>query len=358
MLIRKRAGIFLKWQGKLVHVMSWHQPALTLSVLFITTYLCFFPYIIICLPIIYMLTSVMAPNFDKRHPRPADTLPTKYFHRTGLGAEAIEFEIEELELSRMRQRKENSEKALLELVRDLQNCLHGLVTAIESFEAFIQGLGSFRNEERSSALYLLLLGGLITIIYIASFIPSHIAICGLIWAAVVSNHPKLRKKSKKGTKKLPKKADSKFKLFSPEWFKAFVQSEIIIDEKPETKLVEIFELERQGLTPRQWSPWSFSPLVYELLSPLRVSESRPPGSRFLSDVKPPAGWFFVDSRLSGDSGDEWYVDTEVKAWVAHRAIRCVELELDGAWAYDYSEESRGEWRRRRWLRRCYRYAAH
>lgn len=294
----------------------------------------------------------MAPGFDKRHPRQIDHLPTKFFQRGALGAEAAEFDIQEFESSQTAQRKEKSEKALLELVRDLQNFLRALVQAIEAFESFVHGVGSFRNEEKSSALYLLLVGGLITLVYAASFVPAQIAIGVLIWVGALLCHPKLRRKANKANKKY---ISPKASLFPTDWFDNFTHSEIVVDEEPESRLVEIFELEKQGLTPRLWTPWVYSPVVYELHSSLRVSMSRPPGVRFLSDVKPPEGWFFVEG--SENPEDEWAVDRKTKGWVSHRAIRSVELDLDDAWAYDYSGEQRGEWRRRRWIRRCYRYVA-
>lgn len=351
-----RAGILLKIQGTFYHILSWHKPALTLSVLGIFTYTCLYPQLILCSPIIFLLAGIMAPGFDKRHPRSADNLPTKFYRRDLLEAEAEEFEVQELVETQNQRKREERERALVARIRDLQNFLGALVSAIDALEEFIHGIGSFKHESKATALYLVLLMTLISVVYVASFIPPSIAICGSTWIAVSLCHPLLQKKAKKTNNKYWK---SRNRRSVADWFKEFQADDIIIDEPPEEREVEIFELQRQGLTPRQWTPWVFTPVVYELMSPLRMSMSRPPGTRFLSDVQPPEGWFFYEEDEVDNDGNDasWAIDPKVKDWVSHRGLRCLELDLDSAWAYDYLDEERGEWRRRRWLRKCYRHVA-
>lgn len=381
--LNSRAGVFLKWQSMLVHVFSWHQPALTLSVLFVNTYLCLYPQLVVGLPIVFVLTGIMAPGFDKRHPLPANLLPTKYFKRHGLGAEAEEFEMPSLAESLRAQNKEKRDKAILELVRDLQNFLQMLVNAIEAVERFVNGVGSFQEEEKASALYLLLMAALVVVIYIASLLPANVAVCVVSWVSVLLCHPGIQKQLKAATAKPLFSRNQTTQTPAPtpvvpkkrkDWLAQLSRSEIILDEAPEVRQVEIFELQRQGLTPRMWDPWVYTPLVYDVCSASRVGQCRPPGTRFLGDVEAPAGWFFADpptpslspaTTLDGSNAngweesekDGWTLDKQPKHWVAHRALRGIEMEVGEAWAYDCVDGERGEWRRRRWVRNCYRYEA-
>lgn len=386
--LNSRAGVFLKWQSMLVHVFSWHQPALTVSVLFVNTYLCLYPQLVVGLPIVFVLTGIMAPGFDKRHPLPANLLPTKYFKRHGLGAEAEEFEMPSLAESLRAQNKEKRDKAILELVRDLQNFLQMLVNAIEAVETFVNGVGSFQEEKKASALYLLLMAALVVVVYVASLLPAKVAVCVASWVSVLLCHPGIQKQIKAATAKPlfprnhpPVLSDSPSIPPTPappkkrkDWLAQLSRSEIILDEAPEVRQVEIFELQRQGLTPRLWDPWVYTPVVYDERSAARVGQCRPPGTRFLSDVEAPAGWFFADPPATLNAGkgtgmqeggagweesekDGWTLDKQPKHWVAHRALRGIEMEVGEAWAYDCVDGERGEWRRRRWVRNCYRYEA-
>lgn len=295
-------------------------------------------------PATLILVGIMAPGYDKRHPMPSKLLPTKFQYKDPLEAEAEESEMKELVEIQLQRQKEETEKVLMERLRDLQNMLGGLVKAMDAMEAFVIGVGSFANEAKSTALYLFLLMALFSTLYIASFVPTNIAICSAGWIAALLGHPVIQERAIALNKAYWEMPDSSL----VEFIRKLETEDVILDFPPEEREVELFELQRVGLTPRQWTPWVFTPIVYEMQSPLRISMERPPGTRFMEDVEPPEGWFFKDDS-------PWEVDKCTKAWVAYRGIRNVELDLENAWAYDYKYDERGEWRRRRWLRKCYRY---
>ena len=164
---------------------------------------------------------------------------------------------------------------------------------------------------------------------------------------------------------------------------SWIASDIILDSAPETREVEIFEL--QKLSPAgEWESWLFSSSPYDPLSEARIKGERAKGTRFFEDVKAPMGWEWSEKK--------WALDLWSREWVEERIITGVEVETEGErWVYDIRYEyddmdqdffpelestrtpikgkkkvlpsweegseadiegrgRRGEWRRRRWVR--------
>lgn len=225
------------------------------------------------------------------------------------------------------------------------------------------------------------------------FIASHllpwraIALCGG-WAAVVCGHPKVSKMlaetqktyfpgpaaAAKGTLKDKEKGpEEKAKGLLDEW----IAKDIVLDSAPETREVEIFELQHVDGSSEEWEPWLFSPSPYDPLSQARIMGERPKGTRFFEDVRAPEGWEWSEKK--------WALDLWSREWVEERIITGVEVETEGErWVYDMYNENeglsgirevseagvgssarrhnlsweegeegegrRGEWRRRRWVR--------
>ena len=144
--------------------------------------------------------------------------------------------------------------------------------------------------------------------------------------------------------------------------------DIILDAPPETREVEVFELQRRkGGKSGEWENWIFSPTPYDPLSPQRISGDRPKGTRFFEDVMPPKGWEWEDKK--------WVLDLGSREWVEERMVQGVEVEVEGErWVGDLASDDiengekgvkisagpgweegngvvkTGEWRRRRWVR--------
>lgn len=153
----------------------------------------------------------------------------------------------------------------------------------------------------------------------------------------------------------------------------WVDSDVVLDEAPEVREVEIFELQHQK-SGSEWESWVYSKSPYDALSPARISGDRPRGVRYFEDVLPPKGWKWLDKK--------WSLDQLSQEWVEERMITVVEIETEGdRWVYDLSAsdtklesgvasvaESKhrdghtgsgltGEWRRRRWVRQAQRKVA-
>ena len=160
------------------------------------------------------------------------------------------------------------------------------------------------------------------------------------------------------------------------WLDTFIAHDIVLDEPPEQREVEVFELQRRkGGRDGEWESWMFSPTPYDPLSPQRISGDRPKGTRFFEDVVPPTGWEWEDKK--------WVLDLSSREWVEQRMVQGVEVEVEGerwvsdlasldsandndndsgvvaiqprakagpGWEEGDGDAKMGAWRRRRWVR--------
>jgi len=168
------------------------------------------------------------------------------------------------------------------------------------------------------------------------------------------------------------------------WLIRLSNSDISLSSAPETREVEIFELQHRPLHSSEGAEYEsflFSPYPYAPLSPARIAGDRPKGTRFFEDVQAPKGWRWRDKK--------WTLDLLSREWVEERYVTGVEVEIEGErWVTDikYDEGNmdelagamsltkgnskgkgkekvvpksweegnglgkKGEWRRRRWVR--------
>ena len=184
------------------------------------------------------------------------------------------------------------------------------------------------------------------------------------WVVIVAGHPSIRKY-------LIASHEKHFYLIqehAQNWLDTWIAHDIILDAPPETREVEVFELQHrdQGTLNSEWEPWLFTPGPYDPLSPQRISGDRAKGTRFFEDVQAPKGWEWDDKR--------WVLDLHSREWVDERMQQGVEVEIEGErWVSDLvpaeGEDRKalgkgkakqleegdtkgriGEWRRRRWIR--------
>jgi len=118
---------------------------------------------------------------------------------------------------------------------------------------------------------------------------------------------------------------------SKTWLDSWIAQDIILDSAPETREVEIFELQYQPYGSDEWTSWLFSTSPYDPLSIERVRGERPRGTRFFEDVQPPKGWEWSEKK--------WALDLWSREWVEERIITGVEVETEGErWVYDIRYE--------------------
>ncbi|KAF7552205.1 hypothetical protein G7046_g7481 [Stylonectria norvegica] len=359
-----RIGVVFKFQARVVRLLSWHRPSHTLSFLAVYTFVCLDPYLICVLPVAVLLLGVFIPAFLARHPAPPKgTLSSEqslgYSPRGPPLAPA----------ATVRPVKELS-KDFFRNMRDLQNCMDDFSVAHDKVVTLIVPVTNFSDESLSSALFLFLFAGGIFMTISAQLLPwSFIFLLGG-WAVVGMGHPSIARLLAVTHKEHLLPQEEKAKTWLDEW----IAKDVILDSSPETREVEIFELQKVSGA-GEWEPWLFSPSPYDPLSQPRITGDRPRGTRFFEDVMPPEGWEWSEKK--------WALDLWSREWVEERIITGVEVETEGErWVYDIYDEReertgvvvhserhrprpaphasweegedgsgrRGDWRRRRWVR--------
>lgn len=347
------------FQNRLIRLLSWKTPAHTLSLLAVSTFVCLNPSLLAVLPLAISLLFVMVPAYLVRHPPPPSITqaPRYSIHGPPLAPPRV-----------VRPASETS-KDFFRNMRDLQNTMHDFTTAHDLILKTITPPTNFSDEPLSSAIFQFLFLSSCVLFISSHLLPWRLLSLVICWTGIFLGHPSIqefiRDNCKEHIEPRQRAAQS--------WLDRWIAQDIILDEAPETRDVEIFELQRRkGGNNGEWESWIFSPSPYDPLSPQRISGDRPKGTRFFEDVEPPAGWEWGDKK--------WVLDLASKDWVEERMVQGVEVEIESErWVVDfvtdadgtdsdekaptggstekkpYWEESikshpAGQWRRRRWIR--------
>ncbi|KAI0009822.1 integral peroxisomal membrane peroxin-domain-containing protein [Xylariaceae sp. FL0662B] len=360
-----RIGVVFVFQARAIRLLSWRRPTHTLSFLAIYTFVCLDPYLLPLLPLAVLLISVLVPSFVARHPAPAPSLaseqPLGYSARGPPLAPAL------------------TVKPVKELSRDFFRNMRDLQNGMEDFSQLHDGVVSlvvprtnFSDEALSSSLFVVLFAACLFMSIAANVLPWRLIFLVLGWGVTCTGHPAIQRQLETAHRKHVQPQEEKARGLVEKW----VSSDIILDSAPETREVEIFELQRLS-SAGEWEPWLFSASPYDPLSPGRIAGDRPVGTRFFEDVLPPQGWEWSEKK--------WALDLWSREWVEERIITGVEIETEGErWVYDIFDEQatdrvgvvehptpvkgkgkgktpsweegeetesrRGDWRRRRWVR--------
>jgi Integral peroxisomal membrane peroxin len=351
-----RIGVVFVFQNRILRLLSWRYPTHTVSFLALYSFVCLDPNLLTVLPVAIMLLSVMVPSFIIRHPPPPTNSPTDPYAASGPP------------LAPPTEVKAVSEMSgdFFRNLRDLQNCMEDFSQVHDKVCSLILPRTNFSNEPLSSTLFLFLFVTCCVLFLASHLLPWRAIFLAAGWFFVIACHPKLQRSLRAAHDEhlLPRERQAQG------WLNAWIENDIILDSSPETREVEIFELQKRVWSSSsigEWEGWVFSSSPYDPLSSTRISGDRPHGTRFFEDVRPPPGWEWADKK--------WTLDLLSKDWVEERMITGVEVETEGErWVYDivYAigeeealkkgkgkrrdwEEARergkkGEWRRRRWVR--------
>lgn len=363
-----RIGVMFKFQARVGRILTWRHYSHTLSLLGVYTFICLDPYLLTVLPLAIMIVGVLIPAFLARHPaapnpvRPSADQAPAYSPRGPPLAPAMTVKPVK-ELSR----------DFFHNMRDLQNVMDDFSQAHDQVVATIVPLTNFSDEALSSALFLGLFLGSITMSIAAHLLPWRAIFLVAGWVAVGMGHPAVTRIVASMHKAHVEPQVEKTRSFLDTW----IANDIILDSAPETREVEIFELQRMS-SAGEWEPWLFSPSPFDPLSYYRLAGERPRGTRFFEDVAAPESWEWSEKK--------WALDLWSREWVEERIITGVEVETEGErWVYDIYDENesrtgvidhgesssgkqhltvpqpsweeavdgverRGQWRRRRWVR--------
>jgi hypothetical protein len=374
-----------------------------LSFLFIYTFTCLDPTMLIIVPIAIILYFVMFSSFLTRHPPPPHVPLDSLYPLSGppLAPPTKVKPVPELS------------KDFFYNMRDLQNSMEDFSVGYDWVVGHILPVTNFVDEEISSMLFIAMFGGCIALFLIAHLIPWRFMMLCSGWGMTLSSHPKFKALISQ-VMELPK--EEKVEAEEAKYIaaaKTFAKQDIVVEETPERREVEIFELQHRPVerspasssaaldafayfhnphhssqrntaqssntlnasassaylstsfppaTPsaEEWLPALFSAQPYTPSSPVRISGQRPRGVPQFEEVKPPPGWRWV--------GKKWSLDLLASEWVRERCVVGVEVEVEGGrWVVDVRPQTEenldwggggsgrqkwrwGEWRRRRWVR--------
>ncbi|OBT80611.1 hypothetical protein VF21_00326 [Pseudogymnoascus sp. 05NY08] len=355
-----RIGVVFVFQARVIRLLSWRKYSHTISLLAVYTFVCLDPHLLTVLPLAGLLLGVFIPSFIARHPAPPVTLSTSFEYSPRGPALAPAPTVKPV--------KELS-KDFFRNMGDLQNVMEDFSQVHDQVLTKLAPPMNFSNEPLSSALFLFLFMSTA-----AMFIASHLVpwrFCFLIggWFVIFSGHPAVAKMlaSTHDQHVAPRESEAK------SWLDTWVAKDIMLDMEPETREVEVFEL--QKLDSRgEWEPWLYSASPYDPLAAPRIANERPRGTQFFEDVAPPRDWEWSEKK--------WNLDLWSREWVEERIITGVEVETEGErWVYDIlyegsnpepglreptgkvsqkpkptweegveGEGKKGQWRRRRWVR--------
>lgn len=363
-----RIGVVFKFQARVFRLLSWRRPTHTLSLLAVYTFLCLDPYLLLALPLAIALFGILVPSFVARHPAPApDSDRVRNLSYSPRGPP----------LAPARTPKPTRELSsdFFRNMGDLQNVMEDFSVAHDKVIALVVPKTNFSDEALSSVVVVFLSGGCLLMLIAAHLLPLRFLALTGGWAAILSGHPTVARwihqmqrqylddattttvpgpgpgpgpgaadpdpslpQTKDKSAAMPRTAKSPAPWYTNpatalQTLQALLKNDILLDSSPETREVEIFELQHQSPSSGEWEPWVFSPSPYDPLSAARIAGHRPRGTRFFEDVLAPRGWEWSEKK--------WALDLWSREWVEERIITGVEVETEGErWVYDMWNEAR------------------
>ncbi|KAG2415992.1 hypothetical protein HFD88_007184 [Aspergillus terreus] len=326
-----RIGVVFHFQNQVERLLSWKKPSHTYSFLFVYSFVCLDPHLLVILPLACFLLFVMVPAFLARHPPPPSTSTssiTPYYSYQGPA----------LAPARTIKPASETSKDFFRNMRDLQNCMADFSDLHDATVSVFAPLTNFSNEKLSSSVFLLCMFTTALMFLTAHLMPWRYILLVGGNAAILSSHPRLRElfqnisidlAGESAPEKLPQKEQVPDILGLPSSPSAAMSlmgsiADISLDTYSEEREVEIFEIQYRSLAPYSESVWDhflFSPMPYDPLSPSRIAGDRPKGCRFFEDVQPPRGWAWKSKK--------WELDLDCREWVVERMITGVGFEVSG-----------------------------
>lgn len=321
-----RIGAVFVFQTQVAKILAWERPTHTLSLLSVYTLICLDPSLLPIIPIFVLILALLVPSFIARHPAAPSSLPSSTVPYSPFGPPIAP-------APTVKPAKELS-KDFFRNMRDLQNCMEDFTQVHDSVLALLLPPTNFSDEALSSIVFVTACFSAALLFLVAHWIPWQAIFLLSGWAVIITGHPTVQRQVLEASNASSLAAGSPLAQFRS-LFQKWVQHDIVLDTPPETREVEIFELQYRSIAPSgsgEWEAWLFSATPYDPLSSARLaSESngggRPVGTRFFEDVKPPEGWEW--------SGKKWVLDLWSREWVEERIITNVEVETEGErWVYD------------------------
>ena len=302
-----------------MRLFSWKTTSHTLSFLAVYSFVCLDPYILSVLPLATIILALLIPSFIARHPAAPTTLSSNSFQYSTTGPPIAP-------APTVRPAKEFS-KDFFRNMRDLQNSMEDFSRVHDKVIELLAPPTNFSDEALSSTLFLILFVLACLMFIASSLLPWRLIFLVTGWIVTFLGHPRIQKKMLRAHREYiePHEKDAK------SWLDAWIAHDIILDSAPETREVEIFELQKLALS-AEWEPWLFSSSPYDPMAASRIAGERPKGTRFFEDVQAPRGWEWDEKK--------WTLDLWSREWVEERIITGVEIETEGErWVYDLNYDT-------------------
>jgi hypothetical protein len=353
-----KIGSIFQTQFFILKIFHWTDPSLTLTCLIIYTILILHPNLFVISPLIFLLYGAMVPGYLYRHPIPnklsnlikvnerGDSLIEKFarvkdvkkLEEMLITDEEIKERIPEVddETDTTSQALKSKMEFMINM-RDLQNLMTALLKVSNDLENFWYGTAGFKDERVSTSLFLSVFIAVISLLLLDPFINWRIVGILIGWSFLVAIHPKVLPNLKRTYELVLKPQNKKLNKI----MKESERTDIILDESPEIKQVEVFEIYSEISS---WSFYLFSSSIFDLNDEFRRCQKPPPGVSSLDEVECPRTWKFHDSQ--------WHIDYNCKSWVENRGLKLRGMYIDDNNEFLVDDQ----FKRRRLFRNVIRYS--
>ena len=403
-----KLGLFFSLQYGVIHIITWRRPAKTISCLILYTTVCFWPHLVLAYPLVFFLFGVVIPGYYYRHPMSTpeiikvkkrgqslfgwlfdsdetsivdDYLDEVY--ESSSGAELVP--VDSTDTSELFSKPQlpvgtddgtdgrttkaiKSQVTLLMNLKDFQNLTTDLLKGLDKAEEHWYDTVGFRNEKLSTMVFYGMIFASVGILFLGQYMPWRAIFVSSEWILLCLCHPNAKKylKPAKKAKAQPIDQDAPLEIPEPSEPKVkkdplqFIENHIIVDDSPESRIVEVWELQTKSILQLQWSFYCYTSTMFSQKESKRINGNRPDGVDSLSKVQPPHGWKF-DFGLVNKWAIDFNPDQLLKYRCEHDPTLVVMDNEAHGWIYDtptklQSEEIAIEFRRRRLYRECFRYS--
>lgn len=341
--MNSRLSLPFTFIDELIKIFNWNNPAYTISVVFLFTYIVLKPLpTITSIPIFYLLFGVMVPQYLYIHkPNYSPFLDCNYTPAQGPPLRKAEVPKPVPELS---------QEFILNLT-DLQNHLMLYVRTYDILNSILVRFAFFTNEKISTVAFVFLLGFAFFNALFMDFFMKYIPIKAILlifgWSFAIVMHPSNREKFFSTI--YSEETRLRLLTFSNKYEK-LIDYHLRFTEAREHRMVAVFEIQKYEESEKGWVPIGYSSDDYTLFSELRINQQDIEGhcAVSLEEVKPPVCWEWLDNV-------NWALDLDPNEWLEQGFVEYIDVDLGTKWVYDLNVDgSRGCYRRRMWTNLCVR----
>lgn len=342
-LMNSRLSLPFTVINEIIRIFDWKNPAYTISMIFLYTYIVLKPIpTVTAIPIFYLLFGVMVPEYLYIHkPNYSPLLKANPVPAQGPPLRKAEVPKPVPELS---------QEFVLNLT-DLQNHLLIYVRIYDCIHSILVKFAFFVNEPISAFIYVLLLLfaiiNIFTIESIIKFVPVKEILLVVGWSFAIIMHPKNREQVFTGIYS----EETRLKLLTlTNKCESAIEKQLNYTEPREHRMVAIYEIQKFKRKEKGWVTIGYSSDDYTLFSDLRIKELKIEDNciPLLEDVKAPISWDWIDNTT-------WALDLDPTEWLERGFIEYVDVDHDTKWVYDLNlDGTKGNYRRRMWTNVCIR----